>query len=117
MVHSRDMGGLLKNAGFTLLTVDTEEIVINYPSMFELMEDLQAMGESNAIDNRKHFVPKNVFIAASAAYRAIYGDEKSIPATFQAIYLIGWKPHASQPKPLSRQKADFKIGELPKNLP
>lgn len=37
----RDVGNLLSRAGFTMLTIDTDEIVITYPSMFELMWDLK----------------------------------------------------------------------------
>jgi NADH dehydrogenase [ubiquinone] 1 alpha subcomplex assembly factor 5 len=48
----RDIGSLLTRAGFTMLTVDTDEIVVGYPSMFELMWDLKGMGESNATYNR-----------------------------------------------------------------
>jgi NADH dehydrogenase [ubiquinone] 1 alpha subcomplex assembly factor 5 len=35
-----------------MLTIDTDEIVVCYPSMFELMWDLKGMGESNATYNR-----------------------------------------------------------------
>ncbi|XP_050296890.1 arginine-hydroxylase NDUFAF5, mitochondrial isoform X2 [Anthonomus grandis grandis] len=37
----RDIGSLLTNAGFTMLTIDTDEIVVNYPTVFELMWDLK----------------------------------------------------------------------------
>lgn len=37
----RDIGSLLTNAGFSMLTIDADEIVVNYPSMFELMWDLK----------------------------------------------------------------------------
>lgn len=37
----RDIGALLTRANFTMLTIDTDEIVIGYPSMFELMWDLK----------------------------------------------------------------------------
>ncbi len=46
------MSNLLGRAGFTLLTVDVDEVKVNYPSMWELMEDLQSMGESNAVLGR-----------------------------------------------------------------
>ncbi|PSR92217.1 hypothetical protein PHLCEN_2v4747 [Hermanssonia centrifuga] len=52
MTDSRDMSSLLGRAGFTLLTVDVDEVKVNYPSMWELMEDLQSMGESNAVLGR-----------------------------------------------------------------
>lgn len=48
----RDIGSLLTRAGFTMLTVDTDEIVVGYPSMFELMWDLKGMAENNAAYNR-----------------------------------------------------------------
>lgn len=37
----QDIGMLLHQAGFKLLTIDTDEVVIGYPSMFELMYDLK----------------------------------------------------------------------------
>lgn len=36
-----DIGGLLQSTGFKLLTLDFDEIQINYPSIFELMYDLK----------------------------------------------------------------------------
>lgn len=46
------MSNLMGRAGFTLLTVDVEEVKVTYPSMWELMEDLKDMGESNAVLGR-----------------------------------------------------------------
>lgn len=46
------MSNLLGRAGFTLLTVDVDEVKVAYPSMWELLEDLQDMGESNAVLGR-----------------------------------------------------------------
>ena len=46
------MSNLLGRAGFTLLTVDVDEVKVAYPSMWELMEDLQDMGENNAVVGR-----------------------------------------------------------------
>jgi NADH dehydrogenase [ubiquinone] 1 alpha subcomplex assembly factor 5 len=46
------MTNLLQRAGFTLTTVDIDEIRVAYPSMWELMDDLRDMGESNAVVNR-----------------------------------------------------------------
>lgn len=52
MADSRDVSNLLGRAGFTLLTVDVDEVKVAYPSMWELMEDLRDMGESNAVIGR-----------------------------------------------------------------
>jgi hypothetical protein len=49
---TRDISNLLGRAGFTLLTVDIDEVRVAYPTMWELIGDLQDMGESNAIVGR-----------------------------------------------------------------
>lgn len=49
---TRDISNLLGRAGFTMLTVDTDEVKIEYPSMWELVEDLQDMGEGNTVIGR-----------------------------------------------------------------
>uniref|UniRef100_A0A8I5TWS9 Arginine-hydroxylase NDUFAF5, mitochondrial n=2 Tax=Pongo TaxID=9599 RepID=A0A8I5TWS9_PONAB len=82
-----DLGHLLGRAGFNTLTVDTDEIQVNYPGMFELMEDLQEM------------------------YR---NEDGSVPATYQIYYMIGWKYHESQARPAERGSATVSFGELGK---
>lgn len=52
LTDTRDVSNLLGRAGFTLLTVDIDQIQVKYPSMWELVQDLQDMGESNAIVDR-----------------------------------------------------------------
>jgi NADH dehydrogenase [ubiquinone] 1 alpha subcomplex assembly factor 5 len=51
-VDSRDISNLLGRAGFKVLTVDVDELVVNYPSMWELINDLKDMGEGNAVIGR-----------------------------------------------------------------
>jgi len=113
MTDSRDMSNLLGRAGFTLLTVDVDEIKVNYPSMWELMDDLRDMGESNAVVGRRHFIHRDTLAAASAIYKEMHGNEDgTIPATFQVIYVIGWKPAPSQPKPLERGSAQTNLKDV-----
>lgn len=90
----RDIGSLLQRAGFTMLTIDTDELVVNYPSMFELMWDLKGMAESNAALNRSLHLNRDTQFAAAAIYEQLYGKvdpesgKLSIPATFQVIIII-----------------------------
>ena len=37
----RDMGDLLNRTGYSLITLDADEIVVNYPGIWELMRDLK----------------------------------------------------------------------------
>ena len=77
--------------------------------MFELIHDLRGMGETNCAWTRPLLLKHSVMNAAAAIYHEMYGVEqgvepgtgsgggdKVIPATFQLLYFIGWKPHKSQ---------------------
>lgn len=37
----RDIGSLMTRAGFTMLTIDCDEMVVGFPTMFHLMQDLK----------------------------------------------------------------------------
>nr|XP_057941996.1 arginine-hydroxylase NDUFAF5, mitochondrial isoform X2 [Doryrhamphus excisus] len=108
-----DLGNLLGQAGFNMLTVDTDEIHVHYPSIMEVMMDLQGMGESNCAWNRRAMLHRDTMLAAAAVYKEMYGNEDgSIPATFDIFYMIGWKPHASQPKAAKRGSASVSFRDL-----
>lgn len=110
----RDVGGLLQHAGFHLLTVDVDDIIVDFPDSFALMRDLQAMGESNAVLGREMgAIQRDVLLAAEAIYRELHGNEDgSIPATFRLIYMIGWKEGPNQAKPLSRGSGMVSIKDI-----
>ncbi|KAJ8246161.1 hypothetical protein GJAV_G00264360 [Gymnothorax javanicus] len=110
-----DLGNLLGRAGFTMLTVDVDEIQVHYPGMFEVMKDLQGMGESNCAWKRKAMLHRDTILAAAAIYQEMYGHEDgSVPATFEILYMIGWKPHESQAKPARRGSGNVSFAELGK---
>uniref|UniRef100_A0A672K008 Arginine-hydroxylase NDUFAF5, mitochondrial n=1 Tax=Sinocyclocheilus grahami TaxID=75366 RepID=A0A672K008_SINGR len=110
-----DLGNLLGQAGFKMLTVDIDEVQVHYPGMLEVMSDLQGMGESNCAWNRKSLLHRDTILAAAAIYKEMYGNEDgSVPATFQILYMIGWKPHESQAKPAKRGSANVSFADLSK---
>ena len=102
MAEIRDLGGLLQRAGFALPVADSTRLTVTYPSARHLMRELRAMGENNALDSRlRHPTPAAVLHRAEAIYSASHGrQDGTIAATFEMIYLTGWAPDASQPKPL-----------------
>ncbi|KEP52724.1 S-adenosyl-L-methionine-dependent methyltransferase [Rhizoctonia solani 123E] len=113
MTDTRDVSNLMGRAGFTLLTVDTDDVRVSYPSIWELMEDLRDMGESNAIASRNTFINRDTLIAADAIYRALHGNEDgTVPATFQVLYMIGWKPAPNQPKALERGSGQINLKDV-----
>lgn len=114
----RDVGNLLTRAGFKLLTVDVDDIVVDYPSTFALMADLQAMGEANSALRREvSGIRKDVLLATEAIYRELYGETQddgsiTIPATFRTIYMIGWKESPDQAKPLERGTGETNMADI-----
>ncbi|CAG8983466.1 hypothetical protein HYALB_00000635 [Hymenoscyphus albidus] len=110
----KDMGGLLQKAGFKMLTVDVDDIIVDYPDSFALMQDLQAMGESNAVLGREPGpIQRDVLLANEGIYRELHGNEDgSLPATFRLIYMIGWKDAPNQAQPLPRGSGQVNITDI-----
>ncbi|WVQ77472.1 hypothetical protein IAR50_007158 [Cryptococcus sp. DSM 104548] len=113
MINPTDAPSLMNRAGFTSVTVDVEDLTINYPSMWELMADLRDMGESNAILGRRAAIGRDVLVAASSIYQELFGNEDgTVPATFSIIFLIGWKPGPNQPQPSKRGSGQSSLQDV-----
>ncbi|BGP28332.1 hypothetical protein JCM10296v2_000064 [Rhodotorula toruloides] len=113
MTDSQSVTSLLNRAGFSLSTVDVDEIQIAYPSIFELIDDLKWMGEGNAVVNRRKRLNPETLLAAGEIYKELHGlEDGSIPATFQIMHMIGWKPDPSQPKPAKRGSGTTNLADV-----
>lgn len=101
MAEIRDLGGLLQRAGLALPVADAQSQRVAYRDMFHLMQDLRAMGEGNALQNRlRRPTSRQVFLRAASLYADHFSEGDRIAATFEMVFLTGWKPHESQQKPL-----------------
>lgn len=92
----RDVGALLNHAGFTMLTIDTDEIVVSYPSIIELMYDLKGMGENNAAFNRPLTLSRDVLMAAGAIYQEMYGSVSLNEIPLYDFWFLIFKYHLGQ---------------------
>ena len=65
-----------------------------------------------------HAVPNRLLFARAAEiYHERFADEEGlIPATFQVIYLHGWTPADSQPKPLKPGSAQRRLADALNSL-
>lgn len=72
MAQVRDVGSLLTRAGFVMQTVDTDEIKVGYPSMIELITDLQVI-----------FRILNLFIQKAYKCYEFFIDRVCLRATLQ----------------------------------
>lgn len=110
----RDCGGLLQRVGFKMVGVDVDDIIVDFPDIFTLMQELQAMGENNAVLGREMGpIQRDVLLAADSIYRELHGNpDGTIPATFRMIYMIGWKESQDQPKPLPRGSGEINLKDF-----
>ena len=113
MAELRDMGGLLQRAGFALPVADVLTLNVEYADAWHLMRDLRAMGEGNALQDRHRKPTKRaVMDRAAALYQENFVTNGGrINATFELIFLTGWAPDESQPKPLRPGSAKHSLAE------
>lgn len=113
MGEIRDLGGLLQRAGFALPVADSITLNVSYANPHSLMRDLRAMGEGNALAARlRHPTRRAVLNEASSLYASLHGDSGGrVPATFEMIFLSGWAPDDSQPKPLRPGSAKARLAD------
>lgn len=113
----RDAGALLQRAGFALPVADVDSFVVRYDTVFELMLDLRAMGETNVLAARsKCFTQRGVFERAAALYQEKFCDDDGrIRATFSFVWMSGWAPDVSQQKALKPGSATHSLAAALKN--
>jgi SAM-dependent methyltransferase len=98
----RDLGGLLQRAQLALPVADSDCIVVHYSDPFALMHELQAMGASNMLrERRRRPMRRRTLLRAAQIYaeRRARPDGR-IPATFEIVTATGWAPHENQQQPL-----------------
>ena len=77
------------------------------------MRDLGAMGESNLVVERRRGLARRATLLRAAE---IYGERFALPsgrvvASFEVLFLHGWAPHDSQPKPLKPGSAARRLAD------
>ena len=110
---ARALGGLMQRAGFALPVVDVDPVVARYPDLFALMRELSAFGAANALmcvaASRSG---ATVLTRAAEVYAERFADpDGRLRATFETVWLTGWAPHESQPKPLRPGSAAARLAD------
>jgi SAM-dependent methyltransferase len=107
----RELGGLLQRAGFALSVADVERTTVRYRDPARLFADLRALGETNVLTGRRaNVLSRRTLAALVRGYWERFADgEHRLPATFDIVFLTGWSPHESQPKPLRPGSAQARL--------
>ncbi|WP_099867949.1 methyltransferase domain-containing protein [Pararhizobium haloflavum] len=110
----RDAGALLQRGGFALPVADIETYTVRYDTMFGLVRDLRAMGMQNPLIGRSSQpLSRATVLRAASIYAERFSDaDGRIRATFNIIYLSGWRPHESQQKPLKPGSARVSLADV-----
>lgn len=109
----RTLGALLQRAGFALPVTDLDRVTVRYATPFALMHDLRRMGATNPlVDRRRVPLRRDVLLRMAETYTRRFGAaDGRVPATFDIVWLTGWAPHASQPKPLRPGSATTRLAD------
>jgi SAM-dependent methyltransferase len=112
MADVRDLGSLLQRAGFAMPVADLERTMVRYRDVLGLVRDLRIMGETSALTGRLGHLRRDTLAATLAHYQEHHSDpDGRLRATFDIIYLTGWAPHESQPKPLRPGSAKMRLAD------
>lgn len=114
MGEIRDLGALIQRAGFALPVADAVTRKVTYETPLRLLSDLRAMGETNALASRnRRFLRRDVLAEALRLYVETYQEtDGRVRATFEMVWLTGWKPHPDQPKPLRPGSAAQRLADV-----
>lgn len=113
MAEIRDLGALLQRAGFALPVADSLPLNVSYQSALHLMRDLRSMGETNALQARpRSFTARQVILRACEIYAETFAQDDRVSATFEMIFMTGWAPDESQPKPLRPGSAAHRLADI-----
>ncbi|MER8954575.1 methyltransferase domain-containing protein [Mesorhizobium sp. M0833] len=113
----RDAGALLQRAGLALPVADVETITVRYDSVFGLVADLRAMGETSAlVDRSRRPGTRALFARAAEIYAERFSDaDGRVRASFSVVWMSGWAPDASQQKPLKPGSAKISLKTILEN--
>lgn len=114
MITSEQATNLLQSSGFSMPVIDRDMVNVNYGTLSSLFMDIRRMGDSNAlIAKSEKPVSKKFFHQLEQIYKRDFTDKESrkLKAGFEIIWLTGWSPHESHPKPLKPGSATTRLAD------
>ncbi|WP_121886796.1 class I SAM-dependent methyltransferase [Sphingomonas sp. PP-F2F-G114-C0414] len=109
-VDVRSAGDLLMRAGFALPVADVETLDVRYADLSRVFADLRGMAANNMLAQRQPLT-RDVLGRTFAAFGDAADDTGRTRETFQIVFLTGWSPDPSQPKPARRGSATASLGD------
>ncbi len=104
-IDVRSAGYLLSRAGFTLPVADGEALDARYRDLGGLLADLRFGAQGGVLAGSRPPLSRMQVAAAHGAFLSQADPDGRVTETFEIVYLIGWSPDASQPRPARRGSA------------
>lgn len=115
-VDVRAAGDLLMRAGFALPVADVETLSVRYRDVGRLLGDLRGAAASNLLLARTAMT-RGMLAATAQAFAGAVAADGRVTERFNLIFLTGWAPAPSQPKPARRGSGTPLAAALqPRNL-
>ncbi len=113
MAELRDLGALLQRSGLAMPVADISSRQVEYRNLKTLVSDLRVMGETNALAARDPIpLTKRIWNMVTETYSVQFaGANAPYRASFDLIFLTGWAPADSQPKPLRPGSATTRLAD------
>ncbi len=109
-VDMHDLGDMLVTAGFGDPVMDMEVVTLTYSRFEELIADLRASGQLNALASRRRgLTGRRVWEHARRAYAQMAQDGR-VPASFEIVYGHAWR---LQPRVASDGRQIIKFDRAP----
>ena len=83
--------GLLQNAGFHMCMGDRETFTFYYPSMTDICAHIRGAGENYLLAEATPSLSAPALTHAENHYRELYSRKEGLQATFEVLFLSGWK--------------------------
>ena len=109
-IDVRAAGDLLMRAGFALPVADTERLTVRHGDIFGLLRDVRGMAGGNLMPARQP-LHRDVLARAAAAFAGLADPDGRTREFFDIVYLTGWAPAPSQPKPARRGSGTASLAE------
>lgn len=91
-------GDALMMSGFRDPVLDRDLFTLTYADLDALLQELQALGATNARrDRRRTLTGRGRFEAARAAYEPLRREDGKLPSSWDVIYAHAWAPEAGAP--------------------
>ena len=91
-------GDALMMSGFRDPVLDRDLFTLTYDDLTALMRELQAIGATNARQDRRHTLTgRGRFDAARAAYEPPRREDGKLPSSWEVIYAHAWAPEGGAP--------------------